>query len=136
MRTLTSPGVHAIPYFALCRALGVRAVDDMVRARVLELRWMDTVTPEWDPDSRAWRLQDSVLGSDGGAEEHGKIAEAVGPKLVPTTPVVRHAMREVLKEYDIVEESGNASRRASRVSRDSRGDDKSDYASLSDVDEY
>jgi hypothetical protein len=43
--------------------------------------------------------------------------EIVGPKLVPTTPIMRFAMRDVVQEYE---------------------DDQSvsEYASLSDVDEY
>jgi hypothetical protein len=43
--------------------------------------------------------------------------EVVGPKLVPTTPIMRFAMRDVVQEYE---------------------DDQSvsEYASLSDVDEY
>ena len=46
-----------------------------------------------------------------------EVMEVVGPKLVPTTPIMRYAMRDVVHEYE---------------------DDQSvsEYASLSDVDEY
>ena len=59
--------------------------------------------------------------SEGGAgitqEEEDEDEEIVGPKLVPTTPIVRFAMREVVQEYEDVQSV-------------------SEYASLSDVDEY
>jgi acetyl-CoA carboxylase carboxyltransferase component len=41
----------------------------------------------------------------------------VGPKLVPATPIMRYAMREVVQEYEDEQSV-------------------SEYASLSDVDEY
>ena len=34
---------RALPYFLLCKELGVRAVDGMVRAKILDLRWNDVV---------------------------------------------------------------------------------------------
>jgi len=52
----------------------------MVRGRLLELRWSKTVTEEG--------------GGEGGREE-----ENVGPQLVPTTPIIAYAMKEVLREY-------------------------------------
>lgn len=58
---------------------------------------------------RAWELQ--------GAEEEEEI---VGPKLVPTTPIMRFAMREVVQEYYDDEDDRTVS----------------EYASLSDVEEY
>ncbi len=164
-----------IPYFPLCREFGVRAVDDMVRARILELRWMDTVTPEWDSDDihitpaseenasdgglenagasssspPAWhtqmQVQDSVLGSESGRPTSGVDA---GPKLVPLTPIVRFAMREVLKEYEmecdyffVDREAANTQRAAMprKGSGSVKGDEASDYASaasLSDIYEY
>ncbi|ORY88261.1 hypothetical protein BCR35DRAFT_276955 [Leucosporidium creatinivorum] len=74
-----------LQYFPLCRELGARSVDGMVRGRILELRWSKTVTPEGDRGERPR-----------GAESRG----VHGPVLVPTTPVVRRAMREVLQEYE------------------------------------
>lgn len=74
-----------LQYFPLCRELGARSVDGMVRGRILELRWSKTVTPE----------------GDGGERPRGAESRGVhGPVLVPTTPVVRRAMREVLQEYE------------------------------------
>ncbi|EIN14466.1 hypothetical protein PUNSTDRAFT_96359, partial [Punctularia strigosozonata HHB-11173 SS5] len=40
-----------IGYFGLCREMGVRAVDGMVKGRILELRWTDTVTREGSTES-------------------------------------------------------------------------------------
>lgn len=81
-----------LAYFPLCRELGARAVDGMVRGRVLELRWSKTVTPEGD--ERDEKQRDRQSGGN------------VGPIVVPTTPVVRYAMRQVLREYvDELEEA-------------------------------
>lgn len=161
-----------IPYFHLCRELGVRAVDGMVKGRVLDLRWTEPVTREAD-DTRVRSGSGAGTGAGVGAmpspplgaplggafagaggslpdigppppidEEEEMVAvsevgagmgmgpgaervpdvfaevmEVVGPKLVPTTPIMRYAMRDVVHEYE---------------------DDQSvsEYASLSDVDEY
>ncbi|KAG6846185.1 hypothetical protein H0H93_015548 [Arthromyces matolae] len=157
MSRLTQPHTSYIPYFHLCREIGVRAVDGMIKGRLLDLRWTETVTKENTEDLRT---RSGVLnGAAGGpgpggipsyappgidpvaadmvpqvsASEEGMIPvsehelgqrdiyedvlEVVGPKLVPTTPIMRYAMREVVQEYE---------------------DDRSvsEYASLSDVDEY
>jgi len=34
---------RALPYFPLCKEIGVKAVDGMVRGRILDLRWTDVV---------------------------------------------------------------------------------------------
>jgi hypothetical protein len=36
MSRLAQPGVRALPYFGLCREMGVVAVDGMVKGRILE----------------------------------------------------------------------------------------------------
>ena len=173
MSRLAAPGTHYLPYFHLCRELGVRAVDGMVKGRVLDLRWTETVTREIGEEMRVRSAatpipipiptpipagtvpvvttpRDSgnagigiissessnispVLGppppiddeemmvpmSEGmhGGDIYEEIMEVVGPKLVPITPIMRFAMRDVVQEYE---------------------DDQSisEYASLSDVDEY
>lgn len=76
---------HALPYFPLCRELGVRAVDGLVMGRILELRWTETITPEY-------KIEQS--------------AAETGPVLLPTTPVIRAAMKQVVQEWsDHLEES-------------------------------
>lgn len=163
MSRLARPDTPYLPYFNLCRELGVRAVDGMVKGRVLDLRWTETVTKEILGEDTS-RGNSSVLPNAGVAgmspvaggssvglqagylpldppppidDDDGmepfsetdvtrmhqppnvyeEIMEVVGPKLVPTTPIMRFAMREVVQEYE---------------------DDQSvsEYASLSDVDEY
>lgn len=166
MNRLAQPGARSLPYFLLCRELGARAVDGMVRGRILDLRWTDPVTKE-GVDSRArsmrvresFRLRDSMrvpgresrvqfaAGSSATAvndygemgTEEGEILpmtedeiyrmdqpppdefeeEFVGPKLVPITPIMRYAMREVVQEY-----------------YDDDDQTTSEYASLSEVQEY
>ncbi|KAG6841055.1 hypothetical protein C0991_002266 [Blastosporella zonata] len=148
MSRLTQPDTGYIPYFLLCRELGVRAVDGMVKGRLLDLRWTVTVTKEDGEEVRARSGVTSAAGipnypppsidavaadmmpqvSEEGmvpVSEHElgqrdiyeEVLEVVGPKLVPTTPIMRYAMRDVVQEYE---------------------DDQSvsEYASLSDVDEY
>ncbi|GLB39892.1 hypothetical protein LshimejAT787_0704020 [Lyophyllum shimeji] len=155
MSRLTQPDTAYLPYFMLCRELGVRAVDGMVKGRLLDLRWTETVTRENGVEDV--RVRSGISGVTGGpagipsysppgvvpgqgavdmlpqASEEGMVPvsehelgqrdiyeealEVVGPKLVPTTPIMRYAMRDVVQEYE---------------------DDQSvsEYASLSDVDEY
>lgn len=142
MSRLSQPGVTYLPYFLLCREMGVRAVDGMVKGRILDLRWTDPVKANDDEDwvdisdrtPRAAGQSGTAIGttedhesdmaaiSEGGAgftqpEEEEEIEEVVGPKLVPTTSIMRFAMREVVEEYEDVQSV-------------------SEYASLSDVDEY
>ena len=170
MSRLARPDTQYLPYFHLCRELGVRTVDGMVKGRVLDLRWTETVTKESGDEMRIRSMavpphvRDSALasassptttggvgtatssagfatalgGSVGntpidppppideediqmipvhGGEMYDEVLEVIGPKLVPTTPIMRYAMRDVVQEYE---------------------DDQSvsEYASLSDVDEY
>lgn len=84
MQRLQPGQERALPYFPLCRRLGAKAVDGMVRGRILELRWNATITEEGDPLT---------------AEEREKLRGSY-PLVVPTTPVVRRAFGEVLKEYE------------------------------------
>lgn len=85
---------------------------------------MDTVTREGDTDSWAnsprttQYLRGSVLRTE--SQGSGNGMQILGPKLVPTTPIMRYAMREVLKEYNLEESF----------------DQPSEYASLSEIDEY
>jgi hypothetical protein len=143
MSRLSQPDIAYLPYFLLCREIGVRAVDGMVKGRVLDLRWTETITKEssWEPRGRAGgdvivtrnralvnsvglEQEDLELLGEGqtGAELRDMDEEepeefVVGPKLVPITPIMRYAMREVVQEYEDEQSV-------------------SEYASLSDVDEY
>jgi hypothetical protein len=53
MSRLTKPDTQYLPYFMLCRELGVRAVDGMVKGRVLDLRWGEPVSKENGEEERA-----------------------------------------------------------------------------------
>jgi len=139
MSRLSQPGVAHLPYFLLCREMGVRAVDGFVKGRVLDLRWTALVKANEDQGwvnvgsrmSRSARHSGTAVGtpeaessmaplSEGGmgqGDDEDDEDEIVGPKLVPITPIVRFAMREVVQEYEDVQSV-------------------SEYASLSDVDEY
>lgn len=94
---ILSNSSKSIPYFALCRKLGVGAVDGMVRGRILELRWSDTITDEDEPE-----VGPSSMGSADGSSSL-KVKERKewkGPIVLPTTRVIGYAMRQVLKEYE------------------------------------
>ncbi|KAI0080424.1 hypothetical protein K474DRAFT_1657845 [Panus rudis PR-1116 ss-1] len=156
MNRLIQPGTRALSYFLLCREFGARAVDAMVRGRILDLRWTDPISREgWDPRALSMRVRESVparrnLASSSGTavndhfdEEDGEMyalseeeimrferewemqgaeeeEQIVGPKLVPLTPIMRFAMKEVVMEY--LEDDDDRT--------------TSEYASLSGVEEY
>ncbi|KAF8842845.1 hypothetical protein BDN67DRAFT_965290 [Paxillus ammoniavirescens] len=46
MSKLSQPGTQHLPYFLLCRELGVRAVDGMIKGRVLNLHWTEAIGKE------------------------------------------------------------------------------------------
>ncbi|KAG2057990.1 hypothetical protein BDR06DRAFT_951107 [Suillus hirtellus] len=155
MSKLSQVGTNHLPYFLLCRELGVRAVDGMIKGRVLNLHWTDPVTHEGEPPARSEPMipitvippvgiipspinvgSGSTLGASsedgdmvvvnpinmstrelGQIDEEDEQDEVIGPKLVPLTPIMRYAMREVVLEYEDVRTL-------------------SDYASFTDVEEY
>ncbi|KAG5636872.1 hypothetical protein H0H81_006533 [Sphagnurus paluster] len=161
MSRFTQQDTTYIPYFLLCRDLGVRAVDGMVKARLLDLRWTETVTkenglddphrsgvsvfapgmgpgmrtpdgipsyspPGVDPISVIPIAVDVVPSEEGmipvsenemQRDMYEEVMEVVGPKLLPATPIMRFAMHDVVQEYEDEQSM-------------------SEYASLSDVDEY
>ncbi|KAG1737469.1 uncharacterized protein EDB91DRAFT_477547 [Suillus paluster] len=155
MSKLSQAGTIHLPYFLLCRELGVRAVDGMVKGRVLNLQWTDPVTREGEPPTRPEPVtpatvnplvgaipspinigSGSTLGASsedgdmmvinpinmstrelGQIDEEDEEEEVIGPKLMPLTPIMRYAMREVVLEYEDVRTL-------------------SDYASFTDVEEY
>lgn len=176
MSRLSKPDTPYLPYFHLCRELGVRAVDGMVKGRVLDLRWTECVSATGFVDlaggpvgvggtsaagaggvgghSRDSTLVDQHAAASASSDPpppidaahedaimpvletemghlrgtvhahsvatgvyYDDMMEVVGPKLFPITPIMRYAMRDVVHEYE-----DNQS--------------VSEYASLSDVDEY
>ena len=73
---------HSVPYFELCREIGTTQVDAMIKTRILDLRWMRTVSPENDWVEREW--------SKDGVER---------PIILPMTRILQRAMEIVLKSY-------------------------------------
>ncbi|KAJ6590977.1 hypothetical protein DFH09DRAFT_908072 [Mycena vulgaris] len=130
MGRLAQRDVQYLPYFALCRELGVRAVDGMVKGRVVDLRWTECVTDEWGPEGEHIQATSSGTAVDRESLESTSqdgdmvpvserglfVEEVVGCKLVPT-PIMKFAMREVVAEYEDQQSV-------------------SEYVSLSSVDEY
>jgi len=154
MSKLSQPGTMHLPYFLLCREIGVRAVDGMIKGRVLNLHWTDPLSHEREALTRrevATPLPSNLGGvgvipspinigggsTVGASSEDGDMMmnpvnmstrelgqideedenEVIGPKLMPLTPIMRYAMREVVLEYEDVRTV-------------------SDYASFTDVEEY
>ncbi|KAJ7151410.1 hypothetical protein C8R43DRAFT_1127689 [Mycena crocata] len=139
MGRLAQHNVQYLPYFPLCRELGVRAVDGMVKGRVLDLRWTEPVTDEHGSENEPVDMHlratssgtavegDAASTSDGSQDgdmvpvserefAREEYVEIVGCKLVPT-PIMKFAMREVVEEYEDQQSV-------------------SDYVSLSEVGEY
>ncbi|KIJ99668.1 hypothetical protein K443DRAFT_679783 [Laccaria amethystina LaAM-08-1] len=158
MSRLGGEGAPYLGYFQLCKELGIRAVDGMVKGRVLDLRWTECVEApapvvaqghqgshtaveypsapllrEEDVDSDMVPVGEHELGPRVSSsyqatpsqktpslqptpqqrqpihlgptkyedEDEGVgLLEVVGPKLVPMTPIMRYAMREVVSEYE------------------------------------
>jgi len=181
MSRLSKIDTPYLAYFYLCRELGVRAVDGMVKSKVLDLRWTESVCATGFVDAAGaggsgidHSRDNTLVNQQGGsttsasggsttlansdvpppppppppidgphedvmmpvsetemgrfrrvAHTHSMVTdvfyddmmEVVGPKLFPITPIMRYAMRDVVHEYE-----DNQS--------------VSEYASLSDVDEY
>lgn len=46
MSKLSQPGSQHLPYFLLCRDIGVRAVDGMIKGKMLNLHWTEPVGRE------------------------------------------------------------------------------------------
>jgi hypothetical protein len=101
MHRLTSSRTPSLPYFSLCRELGAAAVDEMVRGRILELRWTPSVTPENAGPDGASHGSDTIGDGRDTNSEAGEEARYsnVGPFLLPTTPILGYAMRVVLNEW-------------------------------------
>ncbi|KZT22286.1 hypothetical protein NEOLEDRAFT_666254 [Neolentinus lepideus HHB14362 ss-1] len=146
MSRLTQDNVLSLPYFVLCREMGVQAIDGMVKGRILDLRWTDPPTQEGTQREatsgdlrRVSRHSPAAADSSGTAVEMVDSEEGeewvpvprepetpiespvsedfVGPRLLPITPIMRYAMREVAQEYQEIQSI-------------------SEYASLADPDEY
>ncbi|KAF8128687.1 hypothetical protein EV363DRAFT_1433071 [Boletus edulis] len=112
MSKLSQPGTQHLPYFLLCREIGVRAVDGMIKGKVLNLHWTEPVGKEPDiPVISAPSSEDgdmvmvnpvNLSTRDLGQIDEGAEHEIIGPKLTPLTPIMRFAMREVVQEYEDV----------------------------------
>lgn len=68
---LTEPGVRSLSYFMLCREFGARAIDGMVRGRILDLRWTEPVTREDAPEPRRTHRQRARRRSGTGSHYEG-----------------------------------------------------------------
>ncbi|RXW20875.1 hypothetical protein EST38_g4981 [Candolleomyces aberdarensis] len=68
MSRLTSGGLNYLPYFHLCRELGARAVDGMIRGKVVDVKWTDGIPGAVDasrrPVSMAVNNPGSRVGND------------------------------------------------------------------------
>ncbi|KAF9267949.1 hypothetical protein L218DRAFT_970745 [Marasmius fiardii PR-910] len=76
MARITQPGVEYLPYFMLCREFGVRAVDGMVKGRVLDLRWTEIVSGENGETDEG----DHMTGHDGASRPPNGTGTGTGPR--------------------------------------------------------
>ncbi|KAI0753286.1 hypothetical protein C8Q80DRAFT_1097732 [Daedaleopsis nitida] len=81
MNRLAQPRTRALPYFLLCREMGAKAIDGMVKGRILDLRWTEPVSKEFsDPFRMSMRVRESIrmqLGGGGGRAGAESSATAV-----------------------------------------------------------
>ncbi|KAI4523287.1 hypothetical protein K525DRAFT_254721 [Schizophyllum commune Loenen D] len=144
---------HALPYFSLCREYGVSAVDGMVRARVLDIRWTDPVADEAAPErtgvTEEWlrrqmgRSSDTAVAPDGsvhvqdgvpmsgvgmGPEDEDDELQPLNELEAELAPVVgpKCVPMTPIMRYAMAEV----------VAEYEDTQSVSDYVSLSDVDEY
>ncbi|RPD53733.1 hypothetical protein L226DRAFT_469903 [Lentinus tigrinus ALCF2SS1-7] len=70
MNRLAQPRTRSLPYFLLCREMGAKAIDGMVKGRILDLRWTEPVSKDFtDPFRMSMRVRESIrmqLGGTGG----------------------------------------------------------------------
>ncbi|KAJ7792655.1 hypothetical protein B0H14DRAFT_2469919 [Mycena olivaceomarginata] len=149
MGRLAQPGVQYIPYFPLCRELGVRAVDGMVKGRVLDLRWTEPITDEYGGESES-QYEGGLGGGvpNGHLRGAGSSGTAVEQEAVSVTGSESSEMEAVsereLGRAEYVEVVGCklvptpimkfAMREVIEEYEDQRS--VSDYVSLSEVEEY
>ncbi|KAK0458444.1 uncharacterized protein EV420DRAFT_1542266 [Desarmillaria tabescens] len=138
MSRLAAPGATSLSYFMLCRELGVRAVDGMVKGRVLDLRWTEPVTNE-NSDGRVTRPVSTVA-------VHGQGHGPDGSTTVVDAPIGTFGTAASTEEGDMVAISeqerdylANRYWDAGAVEVVAEYEDTgsvSEYASMTDVDEY
>lgn len=84
MNRLAQPRTRALPYFLLCREMGAKAIDGMVKGRILDLRWTEPVSKEFsDPFRMSMRVRESIrmqlgggVGGANGGEDGRRGAES------------------------------------------------------------
>ncbi|KAH9941565.1 hypothetical protein B0H21DRAFT_869580 [Amylocystis lapponica] len=159
MNQLAQPGARSLPYFLLCREIGVRTVDAMVRGRILDLRWTEPITREWtDARVLSMRLRDSVRVRDSlRVRESVRIRDSVRVRLAAGSSATAvneqgglgdseeggmEALTEdeVLRAHErLMEAQAAEDDEEEMVVQEYYDDDDqtvSEYASLSDVEEY
>lgn len=119
---------RALPYFLLCKEIGVKAVDGMVRGRILDLRWTDvvkrsnTVGVETNPNSQSIlhlqashsQLQSRTQSADvlrirGGATYDSAIGDMTPREITPKASQTTRESRDIGEEASIhITEHGHA----------------------------
>lgn len=74
MNRFIQPGTRALSYFILCREMGARAIDAMVRGKILDIRWTDTISREgYDPRVMSMRIRESMPAVQRQANSSGTV---------------------------------------------------------------
>lgn len=82
MSRFTSGGLVHLPYFHLCRELGARAVDGMIRGKVVDVKWTDGIPGAVDASRRPVSMavnQGVGVGVSGGGVGGSSSANYLGP---------------------------------------------------------
>ena len=74
MNRLAQPRTRALPYFLLCREMGAKAIDGMIKGRILDLRWTEPVSREYaDPNYNrmSMRVRENIRAQFGAGRGRG-----------------------------------------------------------------
>lgn len=87
MNRLAQPRTRSLPYFLLCREMGAKAIDGMVKGRILDLRWTEPFSREFlDPFRMSMRVRESIRVQLGrGPDAAGSSGTAVNEPVVAGT---------------------------------------------------
>jgi hypothetical protein len=81
MSRFTTGGVMYLPYFHLCRELGAKAVDGMIRGKVVDVKWTDGIPGAVDASRRPISVAVTTATANGNANLAANLSSQAQPNL-------------------------------------------------------